>query len=140
MTAFDHLESPLHEAPLFYIEPRDRDPRAEDERQREWVVAARKSGLYVCAVLNGEKRGQWALNLARRLGAWWGFPDAIAIGRGRFIAFLEWKDGTEQPKQHQIDCMNLLWRMGFPVGVFRTSERAMAWLDDAGAPIRERAA
>ena len=136
---FDHLETPLKEAPLFYIEPRDKDAKSEDARQGEWVVSARRAGLYVCAILNGEKRGQWAKNLARKLGAWWGFPDAIVLGRG-FIAFIEWKDGTAMPKQHQIDCLNALHRMGFPVAVFRNPGPAMDWLRLIGAPVRERAA
>lgn len=133
-------EHPLKAVPLFYIEPRDKDPRSETDRQQEGVTRARKAGLYVCAILNGEKRGQWALNLARKLGAWWGFPDCIVFGPGRFIAIAEWKDGTEQPKQHQVDCMNLLHRLGFPVAVFRTADGFMNWLAQIGAPVRERAA
>lgn len=128
-------ENPLDEPPLFYIEPRDKDPRPEDARQGEWVGKARKRGLYVCAILNGEKRGQWALNLARKLGAWWGFPDAAVIGP-KFIAFIEWKDGTSMPRQHQIDCMNALHRFGFPVAVFRNAGPAMDWLVEVGAPVR----
>ena len=133
------LESPLNEPPLFFIEPRDNDPRPEDARQNEGVTAARKSGLYVCAILNGEKRGQWAKNLARKLGAWWGFPDVVAFGSGRFIAITEWKNGTDMPSQHQIDCMNVLHRLGFPVCVVRNADTWMDWLRDCGAPVRERA-
>jgi hypothetical protein len=44
MTAFDHLESPLDEAPLFFVEERDNDPRPEIDRQAEFIKAARKAG------------------------------------------------------------------------------------------------
>lgn len=140
MIDWSALESPLSQEPMFFIEPRDKDPRPESDRQQEWVASARRDGLHVCAVLNGEKRGQWALNLARKLGAWWGFPDAIVLGGGAFIAFIEWKDGTEMPKQHQVDCMNLLHRLGFNVALFRNAAPAMDWLRECGAPTRARVA
>lgn len=139
-SAFDHLETPLKEAPLFPCEPRDKDLTSEADRQGQARKRVRSAGLYFAAVLNGEKRGQWALNLARKLGAWWGFPDAIVVGPNRFIAFIEFKDGTDRLQQHQIDCLNILHRLGFPVCMARSADFVMEFLRSAGAPIRERAA
>jgi hypothetical protein len=133
VSAFDHLESPLDEAPLFYIEPRDSDLSLEIDRQAAFVSAARKAGFKVAAITNGEMRGIKALNRANREGAWWGFPDLAVFGPGRFVAFPEFKNGKAMPKQHQIEALNALHRLGFPVGVFRTPGRAMAWLLECAA-------
>ena len=127
------LETPLSEAPLFFIEPRDNDPAPEEDRQGEAVATIRRTFPHarVVAILNGERRGQWALNLARKLGAWWGFPDLIVLAP-RKIAMIEMKNGKDMPKQHQIDCMNWLHRSGFAVGVFRTADSAIAFLRREG--------
>ena len=128
MSAFDHLESPLDEAPLFFIEPKDRDTASEVERQARFIKEARKAGFKPVAIVNGALRGMKALNRAKREGAWWGFPDLAVLGPDRFVALVEFKNGKSMPAAHQVGCMNTLHRLGFPVAVFRTPERAMAWL------------
>lgn len=134
---FAGLESPLREAPLFHIDPRDKDPKSEDDRQAEFKKLVRSSpGMRIAAVLNDHNWGQKGLNRANKIGAWWGFPDTIVTAAPRMVAFPEFKNGTEMPKQHQIDCLNALHRMGFPVGVFRTAESAGAFLRQHGFPIR----
>lgn len=130
---FADLETPLAEAPLFFIEPKDSNPASEADRQAELVATIKRTFPQArpVAILNGEKRGQWALNLARRLGAWWGFPDLLVLAP-RKIAMIEMKNGKDMPKQHQVDVLNWLHRSGFAVGVFRTSDSAIAFLRKQG--------
>jgi hypothetical protein len=136
MIDFSHLEQPLHEAPLFPIEPRDKDPRSEDDRQGEFARIIRgTAGVSIAAVLNDHDWGQRALNRANKLGAWWGFGDTIVFAGPRMAAVVEFKNGTAMPKQHQVDALNVLHRMGFPVAVARTAEWAIAWLAEQGFPV-----
>ena len=129
------LETPLRETlhPAIHVDAKDRDAASELERQAEVVATIRRTfvGAKVAAVPNGAKRGQKAMNQARREGAWWGFPDLIVIADGR-IAFLEMKNGAEPPRQSQIDCMNMLHRLGWPVGLFRRADSAIGWLRAKG--------
>jgi hypothetical protein len=134
MNLWADLETPLAEEPLFHIDERDRDPASEDDRQAEFVKRARAAGLRVAAVPNERQWGMKAWNRAKRLGAWWGFGDTIVFARERRVAVLEWKNGTRMPEQHQVDCLNALHRMGFPVGVFRRADSALAWLRAQGFP------
>jgi hypothetical protein len=141
MIDFSHLETPLAEAPLFVIEPKDRDPRSEDDRQGEFARIIRSTpGVSIAAVLNDHDWGQRALNRANKLGAWWGFGDAIVWAKPRLVAVCEFKNGTAMPKQHQVDCLNVLHRMGFPVGVFRTAGGAIAFLAEHNFPVGARIA
>jgi hypothetical protein len=141
MNAFVYLpeHEPLTEAPLFWIEPRDRDLASEDDRQGEFARIIRGTpGVHIAAVLNDGKRGQKALNRANKLGAWWGFGDTIVFAEPRLVAVIEFKNGTAMPKQHQVDCLNALHRMGFPVAVCRTAAGAIAFLRDNGFPVEVR--
>ena len=133
MSVWAALESPLAEELLCHIDPRDKDASPEDDRQGAFVSRVKKQAphLTVVAILNGERRGQWALNLARKLGAAWGFPDVMVLGAGR-VCFLEFKNGTDSPPQHQIDRLNWLWRNSFPVGVFRRPDTAWQFLCERG--------
>lgn len=130
---FDHLETPLDEAPLFFVEPRDRDNLTELARVRRFRAMFRKAfpKSRLVAVPNGGKRGQGAINQARAEGAAWGFPDLIALGDGQ-VAFLEFKSGTGTMKPHQVDWGNWLDRSQFFVGTFRKPETAIDWLARQG--------
>jgi hypothetical protein len=135
---FFPADEPLTEAPLFWIEPRDKDPASEDDRQGAFASAIRsRPGVHIAAVLNDGKRGQKALNRANKLGAWWGFPDCIVVASGR-VAFVEFKNGTAMPKQHQVDALNTLHRLGFPVAVARSAGWAIEFLRGAGFELGGR--
>lgn len=138
MIDFSHLETSLKEEPLFPIEVKDRGPASEDDRQGAFASIIRSTpGVSIAAILNDHDWGQKGLNRARKLGSWWGFPDAAVVASPRLIAFCEFKNGTAMPKQHQVDALNTLHRMGFPVGVFRTARGALAFLREQGFPIAE---
>lgn len=95
--------------------------------------------MRLVAVPNAGKRTAWAAMKAKQEGMAKGFPDLIALAPG-FSAYLEIKDrkGTLAPEQ--IDTLNFLHRCGFPCGMFRSVDSAIAFLRDAGAPIAEQAA
>lgn len=133
---FDVLDEPLTEEPLFHIDERDRDPASEDDRQGAFAALVRKTpGLWIASVPNERGWGMRAWNRAKKLGAWWGFPDTIVTAEPRLAAMLEFKNGTRMPEQHQIRCLNALHRMGFPVGVFRRADSAMEFLRRHGFPV-----
>lgn len=138
MNYWADLEAPLDEAPDFYIEPADKDPRGELKRVVEFRRELRMKApqCRIVAVPNAGNRGQKALNQARSEGAAWGFPDLMVLHEGK-VAFLEFKDGKKPPADHQIEWMNWLTRKGFAVGVFRTADRALTWLHEQGFPVAE---
>lgn len=129
----DAIECDLDAEPMFHIDPTDSEPESEIERQVQFRSQCRMLMPHVLlvAIPNAGKRGQKALNQARREGAIWGFPDMLAFVPGK-VAGLEWKNGKKPPEQHQIDVLNRLHRMGFPVGVFRRADSAVAWLRKEG--------
>jgi hypothetical protein len=138
----DIPEAPLHEQPEFFIEPTDKDPASEIQRVAMFRQLMRMASpqTMIVGIPNAGKRGQWALNQARKEGLYAGFPDLQCmapsrIGKPPLIAFLEWKDARSKPASHQVDCLNRLHRMGFPCGVFRQAETAVAFLRRNGFPV-----
>ena len=139
MTLWGDLEAqspPLHQWPLFHIDDRDRDPASEHARQAEFVKRCRARGWCVTAIPNARAWGMKAWNRAVAEGAEWGASDLIVTADGGRIAFLEFKNGREMPAQHQVDWLNRQHRLGFPVGVFRRADSAIAWLIEQGFPVR----
>lgn len=89
----------------------------------------------IVAVPNAAKRGQKAMNQARREGAAWGFPDMMAIAPGR-IAFIEFKrEKGGRVSANQSDWMALLHSYGFPCGVFNDAGAALDFLRFHGFPF-----
>lgn len=126
---------------LCHIDPRDRFPLPEEDRQAALLSELRRRapGVTVWAVPNGGKRTRWAASKAKREGMRKGAPD-LTITWNRGVAFVEMKNGTDKPDADQVLLLNALYRAGHHVGVFRTAASAVAWLIERGAPIRaERA-
>jgi len=136
VTDWAALETPLFQEPRFWMEPTDRDPASELTRQARFIGAIERAlpGVVVAAIPNAAKRGQKALNQAKKEGALWGFPDLAVIHAGR-SAYLEFKAGRAKPKQHQIDAMNRIHDQGVPVALVRTTEGAMRFLKQQGFAI-----
>jgi hypothetical protein len=130
------LEAPLDEKPLFFIEPKDRDPASEYDRQRRFVNHMRRHcyNCFVAAIPNGMKGSDWERLRKASEGMVAGFPDlGVFWNHGVFLP--EFKDGTRMPSRSQIETLNRLHRMGFRVGVYRTAETLLQHLADAGAPV-----
>lgn len=139
-SSWDSLESPLDAPPRFHIDEKDRDPASEHARQCELVRKCRAAGLKPIAFPNARAWGMKAWNRAKAEGVLWGAPDLVIFGPGRFIACIEMKNGREMPEGHQVDCLNALVAMGFPCGVFRRADSALAWLAELGFPAGVRRA
>lgn len=89
----------------------------------------------VVAIPNAAKRGQKAMNRARREGAAWGFPDMMAIAPGR-VAFLEFKrEHGGKVSDGQGDWLALLASYGFACGVFNDADAALDFLRFHGFPF-----
>lgn len=140
MSHFDALESVDDRA--WHIDPRDKDPRAEEARQSAFLRDARMlcPGVDIVAVPNAAKRSQWAANKAKREGMRAGALDLFCTWPGG-VAFIEFKDGAKMPDVNQRDRLNLYMRQGHHCGVFRQERSALAWLRDVcGAPFLTRGA
>lgn len=141
MNFFAALETPLNPTldPRIYVEPKDRDAESEDARQALFVTRMRRDhkACRVYAVPNGAKRSQWERNKAMREGLAIGWPD-VGVVWDEAEARIEFKNGTEMPRDDQIEVLNWLVERGHPVAVCRTADGAMRWLTSVGAPLRLR--
>jgi hypothetical protein len=112
---------------------------AEQQRLRKTLYYLAPS-VMVVAVPNAARRTVWEARRAKQEGLAAGFPDLMAIWPGG-IAFVEMKrlkGGTVS--ENQREWIERLQGFGFPAAVCRGADAAIAFLREAGAPIRERAA
>lgn len=91
-------------------------------------------GVRIVAIPNAGKRGQKALNQARREGAQWGFPDVMCLWRGG-AAFIEFKSAKGKLDDNQAEWLDRLADMGFPATASRDPDHALEFLRSAGAPF-----
>lgn len=89
------------------------------------------------AVPNAGKRSQWAAGQVKREGLAKGFPDLIALAPGK-VAFLEMKSAKGVVSEDQAEWIDRLCDMGFPVGVFRDADDAIAFLRANDFPFIDR--
>lgn len=140
MNAFaliDALETPLHEKPIFPVEPRDKGLASEKSRQAAFrrLLHMTAPGVGSWGVPNASKRGFIAQRNAKLEGLTAGvFDEHYVWNHG--IAFLEWKKGDGALDQAQIDWGNAMHRMGFRVACVRTPEFAHRLFAEWGAPVR----
>lgn len=92
-------------------------------------------GVAIVAVPNAAKRGQRAMNQARREGAAWGFPDVLCFWKGPGIAAIEFKSATGKLSENQAEWLDRLNGLGIPATVARDPDQALAFLREAGAPF-----
>lgn len=90
--------------------------------------------IVVVGIPNAAKRGQRAMNQARREGAKWGFPDDLVLWPGG-VAFVEWKTDKGKLDARQVEWLARLSGMGFPAIVGRDPDQVIAWLRSLGAPF-----
>lgn len=138
-TIASFLAEPEGDEPWF-IDDRDRDPRDEFARQLAVLREGRKQcpAVRFTAIPNARKGSDWERIRRWREGAVAGALDLFATWRGcagPAIAFMEMKNGREMPGQDQRDYLNMLYRQGFPCGVFRREDSVMAFLRQCGAPF-----
>lgn len=113
----------------FHIDPRDaRGAKAEIGVQVAYRGKMRLQAprVMLVAIPNAGKRSAWEARERAREGMVKGFPDMLALYDGRTLG-LEFKSGTGQPTDHQLETLGRLHRLGFPVGIFRSAESALEW-------------
>lgn len=111
---------------------------AEQQAFRKRLYYAAPS-VFVVAVPNAARRTVWEARRAKQEGLAAGFPDLICLWPGG-IAFVEMKrtkGGTVS--DNQAEWIERLTDYGFPAAVCRGADAAIAFLREAGAPIREAA-
>lgn len=124
--------------PLFFVEPTDRGPATELQRQQALVNFLRRhSRCGVFAVPNGGKLSDWDRLRATREGMVSGAPDLV-IWWTSGVAFIEMKSGTGRLSKEQVAFGNALIRGEHHYGCFRTADRALGWLRGVGAPVGVR--
>jgi hypothetical protein len=137
MTSARLLDFPAEEqdAPWF-IEPRDKDPASEAQRQRAFLAVLRKQAPGVTAfhVPNGGRQSDWARVNGWRLGTTAGALDLVIFWNCG-VLFAEMKDGAGMPSVQQREMLNRLTRAGLRCGVYRTAGTLLVHLRDAGAPF-----
>lgn len=123
----------------WHLDPKDRFPESEDDRQARFLREARMlcPGVDIFAVPNAGKRTRWEANKRKREGMKAGVLDIVCTWN-RGVAFLEFKNGTEQPDANQRERLNRYYRQGHHAGVFRTAASALDFLRAAGAPFVDR--
>jgi len=142
LLAFDALERQLDHP--WHIDAKDKDVRGEGARQLAFLRDARIQcpAVDIFAVPNAGKRSQWEVNQRKREGMKAGALDLVATWKpligARGVAFLEFKNGFEDPDPNQRDRLNLYWEQGHHCGVFRRPDTALAFLRACGAPFSDR--
>lgn len=116
----------------FHVDPRD-NACSKDELAHQVTFRTRMRTIAPAVLLvgipNAGRRTPWEQRQRAKEGLAPGFPDMIAL-HGSRTALLEFKSGTGALSPAQIDMLNKLVRLGFPVGVFRSADTAVDWLRD----------
>ena len=150
-TTFAELESTLAPEPLFPVEapgarPEDKTRWSEDYRQRSFVAWLTKNhpDIIVFSITNEGARGVFHGRRLKQRGLLPGAPDICVLWQGgwAFVEFKGWAaDGTPgKLSTAQIETCNRIHKNGTPVAMFYRADKALDWLRELGAPIRERAA
>lgn len=139
MTDFDDLESPREP---WYIEPKDKLPASELQRQQAFVnfMAVNAPAVDVTAIPNAGKSTDWQRIQRWKEGARAGALDLIITWRptrpgDRGIFFAEFKNGKTMPTPSQAERLDRYFRMGHGCGVYRSGAKLVEHLRAQGAPF-----
>lgn len=91
--------------------------------------------VQIVGIPNAAKRGQFAVNQAKREGMSAGFPDMMCLAPGELVAFIEWKAAKGRTSLNQSEWIARLQRMGFPAAVLHDPDDGLAWLRELGFPF-----
>lgn len=130
---FDMESEDLDAAPLFFIEPNDRDAATELQRVALFRRELRKAlpAARIIAIPNAGKRGATAIRTAKAEGLAKGAPDMVVLWNGETV-FLEWKNKNGKPSPQQADWLNWLHSNGHPCAVVRSWQGAFGFLRTLG--------
>lgn len=122
--------------PPYHVDmPRDAAPGSEATIQATFRALVRQTmpAVKLVAIPNAGKRSLWEGRQRKTEGLVKGFPDMMALWGGKAV-FLEFKSKTGCLKDEQKACLLDLTERGFPCGVFRSPDSALAWLKYQGWP------
>lgn len=151
------LETPLDEAPLFFVEqPDGRKDLSELDRQVMFrkYLSNLAPAVMAYANVNSGKRGLKAQNQARKEGlragvfdmtCAWDIDASTIPDRAVSVCWVEMKgyNSAGQPgklSRAQIEWGNAMVRKGHKVACFFSGKSAFDWMASLGAPIRGRVA
>lgn len=136
------IQEDLDDEPWF-IEPKDRNPAPELDRQKTFLAMLARLGpaCDAVAIPNAGKSTDWERIQRWKEGARAGALDLVVTWAptrpdDRGVFFPEFKDGQKMPTPAQRDRLNRYFRMGHHCGVYRNPETLIEHLRAAGAPIR----
>jgi hypothetical protein len=116
----------------WFIEPKDKDPASEIERQSLFLSRLKilAPAVDALAIPNAGKSTDWQRIQRWREGARRGALDLILTWQparidDRGVFFAEFKDGDGMPTKDQRERLNRYYRMGHKCGVYRNPERAI---------------
>ena len=120
----------------WFIEPRDRSPENEFQRQKRFLRDLKKfaPAIDAFAVPNAGKSTEWERIRRWNEGARSGVLDLV-ITWNRGVMFAEFKDKDGMPTPAQRERLNLHYRQGHHCGVYRKPETLLAHLFELGAPF-----
>ncbi len=123
---------------IFHVDPPSvADAGSEFEIQLRFRKRVRDLAprVKLVATPNASKRSQWEAGRAKSEGMVAGWPDITALWPGGGVAFIEFKAKTGALSLAQTEQLNWLTNAGFPCGVFRSVDSAVAFLQRCGAPF-----
>lgn len=120
----------------WFIEPKDKGPRSELQRQTAFLslMHTMAPSVDVLAIPNAGKSTDWERIQRWKEGARRGALDLI-ITWNRGVFFAEFKDGQKMPSKDQRARLNRYFRMGHHCGVYRKPETLIEHLRSIGAPF-----
>jgi hypothetical protein len=120
----------------WFIEPKDKDPASEFDRQRAFLSKIHRlaPSIDVLAIPNAGRGTDWQRVRRYNEGARRGALDLI-ITWNRSVMFAEFKDGQKMPTRDQRERLDRYDRQGHHCGVFRKPETLIERLRELGAPF-----
>lgn len=120
----------------WFIEPKDKDPASEIQRQALFLsrLKALAPAVDALAIPNAGKSTDWERIQRWREGARRGALDLV-ITWNRGVFFAEFKDGKSMPTKDQRERLNRYYRMGHHCGVYRNPDTLLEHLRSLGAPF-----
>lgn len=138
LTDFDKMEAPLKPVARFTVQPPDKSPATELQRQATFLKLMRTlAPNVICyANTNGTHIASFAGRAkADKEGRTIGVCDVNCVWN-RGVAWIEFKAGKGAMSPAQIEFGNRLHDMGHHVACFRDPGDAVDWVRSLGAPVR----
>ena len=140
MNTWAALETPLKEAPEFFVEGPDKEKHLSERQRCTLFLQLMRIAAPAVDVFHISNEGKRSPYVARSIGIRSGVFDYCCTWRGKGVAWIEFKgfDSRKRPgvlSANQISWGNRQLRKGHDVACFFTPELAVKWLRECGAPV-----